>query len=225
MDHFICDVYNPYRRCLMEVMDIKEKQIFQHYADLLEQRLFDEYDILGFLIFIRRHLDKTKYPAIAEVSNLIAHRERNQGIVLDGLKNAMKNNYMLTPITKKVKQFRGISKQRWRREWTELGKDFSIALSNNIISEIMLCIFSLASYTKYKKGKYCGELKLFQDLKNNELALMLTEGKKNSLYICFSKYGKYQFCKNFNLGRIDVPVKAIRENESLRLVSLNEYII
>lgn len=209
----------------MEVMDIKENQIFQHYVDLLEQRLFDEYDILGFLIFIRRHLDKTKYPAIAEVSNLIAHRERNQGIVLDGLKNAMKNNYMLTPITKKVKQFRGISKQRWRREWTELGKDFSIALSNNIISEIMLCIFSLASYTKYKKGKYHGELKLFQDLKNNELVLMLTEGKKNSLYICFSKYGKYQFCKKFYLGKIGVPVEAIRENGNLRLVNSNEYII
>lgn len=209
----------------MKVMDIKENQIFQHYVALLEQRLFDEYDILGFLIFIRRHLNERKYPAIVEVSHLIAHRERNRGIVLGGLINAMKNNYLLTPVTKKVKQFRGISKQHWRREWTELGKEFSIALSNKIINEIMLCIFSLASFSKYSKGKYSGELKLFQDLKNNELALMLTEGTKDSLYICFSKYGKYQFCKKFPLGRITVPVKAIRENGNLRLVSSNEYII
>lgn len=209
----------------MEVMDIKENQIFQHYVYLLEQRLFDEYDILGFLIFIRRHLDKTKYPAIEEVTNLIAHRDRNQGIVLTELKRAMKNNYMLTPTTKKVRQFRGIPKQRWKREWTELGKEFSIALPNNVISEIMLCIFSLANYSKYRKGKYNGELKLFQDLKNNELALMLTEGKNNSPYICFSKYGKFRFCKKYYLGRIDVPVETIRENGSLRLVYLNEYII
>ena len=129
----------------MKFMDKKEKQIFQHYVDLLEKRMFNEYDILGFLIFIRRHLDAKKYPAILEVSNLVAHRERERGIVLNGLRNAMDNSYMLTPVTRKVKQFRGIPKQRWRREWVSLGKDFDITLSSNTISEIMLCIFSLAN--------------------------------------------------------------------------------
>ena len=209
----------------MKVMDIKENQIYRHYVDLLEQRMFDEYDILGFLIFIRRHLDRTKYPAITEVSDLIAHRERNQGIVLNGLRNAMNNHYMLTPVTQKVKQFKGISKQRWRKEWTALSKEFSITLSNNTINEIMLCIFSLISCSKYKKGKYKGELKLFQDLKNNELALVLTEGKQNSLNICFSKYGKYQFCQKYYLGKIDMPVETIRENGNLRLLNSNGYII
>lgn len=209
----------------MKVMDIKEQHIFQHYVDILEKRMFDEYDILGFFIFIRRHLDKKKYPAIAEVSDLIAHRERNQGMVLNALKNAMNDNYILTPVTKKVKQFRGVSKQRWKCEWIALGKDFSIALSNDIICEIMLCVFSLSSFSKYKKGKYKGELKLYQDLNNNELALVLTEGKRNSLNICFSKYGKYHFCEKCYLGKIEVPVEAIRENGKLRLMNKNGYII
>lgn len=209
----------------MKGMDIKEEQLFQHYVGLLEKRMFDEYDILGFLILIRRHLDKTKYIAILEISDLIAHRERDRGIVLNGLRNAMNNNYMLTPVTHKIKQFRGISKQCWRREWVSLGKEFSISLSSNAINEIMLCIFSLASCSKYKKGRYKGELKLVQDLKNNELALVLTEGKRDSLNICFSKYGKFRFCEECFLGIIDVPVEAIRENGKLRLVNSGGYII
>ena len=37
-------------------MDIKEKKMLQHYKNIIENRCFDEYDILGFLIFIRWHL-------------------------------------------------------------------------------------------------------------------------------------------------------------------------
>ena len=46
--------------------DKKEQKILEHYKMLLENSLFDEYDILAFLIFLRRHLDKNRYQCVAE---------------------------------------------------------------------------------------------------------------------------------------------------------------
>lgn len=34
------------------MMDKKEIEILNHYRDIIERKKFDEYDILGFLIFI-----------------------------------------------------------------------------------------------------------------------------------------------------------------------------
>lgn len=44
----------------MVKMDAKEESIFRHYKEIIEKRVFNEYDILGFLIFIRRQLNKEK---------------------------------------------------------------------------------------------------------------------------------------------------------------------
>ena len=47
--------YNCRRRNLD--MDNKEQQIMKHYKMLIESNMFDEYDILGFLIFITTFFD------------------------------------------------------------------------------------------------------------------------------------------------------------------------
>ncbi len=36
-------------------MTLKEQIILNHYKTIIEKRAFDEYDILGFLIFIRAY--------------------------------------------------------------------------------------------------------------------------------------------------------------------------
>ena len=76
------------------IMDNKEQQIMKHYKMLIETNTFDEYDILGFLIFIRRHLSDDKHPNIKEFAHLIAHRERDRGKV---------NNCIVTAILPKYK--------------------------------------------------------------------------------------------------------------------------
>ena len=59
-----------------------KKKMLEHYKNVIENRSFAEYDILGFLIFIRRHLNKDNV-YIREFADLIAHRERDRGIVVD----------------------------------------------------------------------------------------------------------------------------------------------
>ena len=56
-------------------MDKKANDIFKHYKYVIENRKFDEYDILGFLIFVRNFISKDKYKYIYEFTDLVAHRE------------------------------------------------------------------------------------------------------------------------------------------------------
>lgn len=58
----------------MEEIDFKEQLILDHYKDILQDRTFDEYDILGFLITVWHHLKKDS--CIHELADLIAHRVR-----------------------------------------------------------------------------------------------------------------------------------------------------
>ena len=71
--------------------DKKERFMFEHYKKILEERLFDEYDILGFLIFIRRHISDSEYPYIRDFADLIAHRNRKRGKVMLELLIIMKH--------------------------------------------------------------------------------------------------------------------------------------
>ncbi len=71
-------------------MDRKEIEILNYYRNIIERKEFDEYDILGFLIFIRKHIEK-EYTYIAEFANLIAHRERAKGIVMRCISSAIDN--------------------------------------------------------------------------------------------------------------------------------------
>lgn len=58
-------------------MDLKAESIMNYYRELIQNREFDEYDILEFLIFIRNSTKSTgKYPFIVEFTDLIAHREK-----------------------------------------------------------------------------------------------------------------------------------------------------
>ena len=72
-------------------MTLKEQIILNHYKTIIEKRAFDEYDILGFLIFIRAWV--TNDGVIREFCDLIAHRERNQGRVMRCIEGAIKNDY------------------------------------------------------------------------------------------------------------------------------------
>ena len=97
------------------VLDTKERVILKHYKEIIENHLFDEYDILGFLIYIREKLDKGNFKFIPEFADLVAHRHRDKGIVMDNIREAIINDYQRE--NNKVKRYHGIKWKTWRKEW------------------------------------------------------------------------------------------------------------
>lgn len=204
----------------------KEAVIWNHYKDLLENNLFDEYDILGLLIFIRRHLDKVKHKYIADCSDLIAHRERDRGVVMECIRAMMDNNYAVESGKKAVKGYHGITFAEWKNEWLDFAKDFAVTLSDKAICDLVVCVFSLMQGTEYKDGKgHHGRIDLFQDAKNC-LDLCTTEGYSNSYYVCFSQSAPVAFLKSFSAGHIHQAVETFRDAGILHLrTSAGEIII
>ncbi len=204
--------------------DKKEKVIFSHFKDMLEYAQFDEYDIIGFLILIRRHLKKDSYPILHDFCDLIAHRQRNQGLILRAIGIAIENKYTTLLNIKTIKDYKGININDLHNEWIKLGENFDINIGNKILLDLDLCLFSLVQFTTYKYKDYLGRIELFQS-KDNYLALCTTDGSNNSPLVCFAKCGPFVFSNKFAGGWITNPVETIRENDRLRLKDNTNYII
>lgn len=167
-------------------MDKKAQAILKHYKNKIESRSFDEYDILGFLIFIRKYIENNiGLETIHDFSNLIAHRKRDRGIALKAIENAIKNKYETMSKDMRVKDYNGIQYSEWEKEWYKLGEKFNIKFTDKIIYEITICVFSITQFTEYESEdrKYFGRIELFKSKRSMFLAT--TEGKDNSLYINF----------------------------------------
>ena len=202
-------------------MDDKEILILQHYKYIIENRLFDEYDILGFLIFIRRHINN--FPCILEFSNLIAHRERNKGIAMDCISVVQNNEYTLVKGSNKVDGYNGIPFETISEELSRIGDLFSIKISEVVIREICVCIFSLSQFTTYRKKEAKGKITLNQGA-NGFLALSTTEGEYDSIYVTFSMVPGIKHINEYPVGIIDVPVQTVRMDGILKLVA-NDIVI
>lgn len=205
--------------------DIKEEKMLQHYKWIIENRMFDEYDILGFLIFIRRHLSTKKYEYIRDFSDLIAHRERDKGIVVDCILACIENNYAIDADGKSLKDYHGIDMGKWDTEWRELGNDFCIGMNADIIKEITLCIFSLSQHTQHVcKGGISGTIKLLFTT-NDFICLVTAENRGDAQWVCFAKCGSFVFDREYTKGYLKKPVETKRENGILRLFDEDGYII
>jgi hypothetical protein len=205
-------------------MDLKACLMLKHYKEIIEKHLFDEYDILGFLIFIRSYINKGKYKYISEFTDLVAHRERDRGIVMDDIESAIKNNYVCEQGTNTIKEYNGIKNEDWDSEWKELAEEFDIALTDRLIKEITLCIFSLAQKTEYcNKNGYEGKIEIHL-FKSKSIALLTTEGHRDSLFICFAKYDGIKVNDKYSLKPMSDIVYTIRENGELKLKVENETI-
>jgi hypothetical protein len=198
--------------------DKKEQKMILHYKNLLENFLFDEYDILGFLMLIREHIRKVNEKSyVLEFADLIAHRKRDRGWVQDAIKAGMENCYETISGSKRVKEYQGIEYNGWRTEWENLFAELNIKSSKRLLDEITICIFSLANGTRYddKKG-HTGNLVVC--FSKNVMALVTTEGKADSFYVCFFKYE----ISNFEIYDMTIKKKwvseTIRENGIIKLM-------
>lgn len=195
----------------------KETLMLRHYSKLLDEFLFDEYDILGFLMLIRERIRKEKtYPCILEFSDLIAHYERDRGLVFDAIKTAIDNGYKTTD-GKRIIDYKGIDETTWISEWDGLLTELNISVNKRLLDEITICICSLANGSSYynKKSRHAGIMYL--GFSENKIALITTEGERKSLHITFFVYSgislnvdrKYDFGKWIG--------ETVRENGSLRM--------
>lgn len=205
-------------------MDAKEEKMLEHYKNVIENRFFDEYDILGFLIFIRRHLNKDNV-YIREFADLIAHRERDRGLVVNCITASIENDYQTGKGSKKVIGYNGLHYEQWENEWILFGKGFGIVFDEKIVKEITLCIFSLIHFTQYndKKG-HSGKIDLFQG-NDGSLALATSTDDSHSPFVCFAKLDNVNFVRELPAGYIRKPVETIRENGQLQLLDDDGYIL
>lgn len=205
-------------------MDRKEIEILNYYRNIIERKEFDEYDILGFLIFIRRHIEK-EYTYIAEFANLIAHRERAKGIVMRCISSAIDNQYQTKKDGKTVIGYFGMRYETWVSEWKKFSNQYNFSLDKNIIKEMTICVFSLAQFTTYDDGDgHAGHIELFQG-KDNSLGLITIGNDPGALYICFAKCDNFKFEKELSGGRFKEPIKTERVDGNLRIKYMDGYIL
>jgi len=206
------------------MMDNKEIAILNHYRNIIEQKKFDEYDILGFLIFIRRHIEK-EYTYIFEFANLIAHRERDHGIVMKCIAGAIENQYQTKKNGKTVIGYSGMRYETWVNEWKRFAEQYNFTLDKNIIKEITICVFSLAQYANYddKKG-HTGHIELFMG-KDHSLGLTTVGNEPGSLYVCFAKCENFVFKIELSAGHFKAPIETERINGVLMIKYMDEYIL
>ena len=128
-------------------MDKKEKQLFENLYSKFENRTFGESDVYQLMIMLRdRVQDNT---LIKEIGDLVAHRQRDRGIMLETLReieNNTKNNY-LAPLQKNaVFGFESFKKELN----SELASYNLNKLSDEVINEVLLFIASLLQFSTYK---------------------------------------------------------------------------
>lgn len=206
------------------MMDTKGQKMLCHYKKMLEEKAFDEYDILGFLIFIRTYLQNDTY-YIREFTDLIAHRERNRGIIFECIEGCIKNNYQTEENNKTVVGYHGLDYDEWEKQWLQLGEQFHITIDADMIKEITICIFSLAQHTRYHNhGAIFGKVDLCQG-KDRVFALMTSSGTPDSPYVCFAKLENVNFVRSLSAGYIEKAVETVREDGILRLKDEDGYII
>lgn len=204
----------------------KEKQMIAHYRRILMEHTFDEYDILGMLILIRQYCRDSGLDSILEFSDLIAHRNRDKGRVQESIYGAIKNQYDTEKDSNGLIGYNGIKWKEWSDQWTKLGEELEIALSDQLLQEITLCIFSLAQDTTYdsnhkkKEEEFHGRIWLFQ-ASNGQISLCTTDGSPHSLYVRFMvAEGVKGENRKFD-GVIDCPVETFRKDGKLHLKTSN----
>ena len=71
-----------------------------------------------------------------EFADLVAHREREKGKVMECIKNAIDNNYSYISNSKRIQGYCGINENDWKNEWIKFGNVFNILINDDILKEI-----------------------------------------------------------------------------------------
>lgn len=213
-------------------MNGKEIINLKKYKELIENRKFDEYDIIGFLILIRPYLNNTTQ-FVLDFANGIAHRERDRGHAFECIMDAAKNGYHVDS-NGKVIGYSGINEVEWNKEWNDISKHFSIKITPIIISEITLCIYSLFQFSKFRYSNdiikkkpelkdYQGTFELLIDNSNN--LHFCTSEQKTKRMVCYGRIKNTQVDSKYKNKFFKSAVETSRINKKLYLMYNGEKVL
>lgn len=122
-------------------MDKKEKQLFDTYYKLFVERMFDEKDLLSFLLFVRKDAQDNK--VIKELGDFVVHREDYTGYVKEFFDECQSIIHNLGKgKTKKIENM--FSFKEIRNGFNSLFMDRGFEkLPPEVINDFILCIISL----------------------------------------------------------------------------------
>ena len=208
-------------------MNEKELKNLEHYRRLIENRKFDEYDIIGFLILIREYIVEKNNPIFFDIANGTAHRERNRGIIYESIYKANLNNYSLDK-NNHVENYKGINDNDWKKECENISMQFNIKITPIIAVELAVCMFSIIHRSKFITNK-----KSLKNVVQINGSIEMRTGQ-NELYIITSDdIEKLSVCfmiiKNVKILKKDIfimdVVDTYRKNKFLYLRMNNENIL
>ena len=200
-------------------MDIKAKDILNQYKVILENNTFLETDIIGFLIFIREYIDKGKYNQIYDMCDFIAHRFRDNGIIVKNLNNAIKNKYSVNS-KNKIIDVHGFEINKISKKWIDLCNEFDITINKKTAEEIMICYSSLLQWSKYKLDDGKEGIVQFIEGTDNSLDICIKENRTDAPLICFMKINTTSFLRKTYYGFI-YEVLHLKRNDKNELIFLD----
>lgn len=208
-------------------MNAKELINLEHYRYLIENRKFNEYDIIGFLVLIREHLDQKINPIFYDIANGTAHRKRNKGRIYDSIYFAILNHYRINN-KNQVNGYDGILKEEWDKECLNIGKQFNIKITPIVFKELAICMMSIIHRSEYvtnnksinKSISIKGSIEIMTECDNISL---LTSDDINKITVCFMKVENIIVLKKNSF--ILEPVETYRKNKFLYLKTKKEDIL
>ena len=198
--------------------DAKEKQLLDYYYYKLQAESFDEKDIFAYFILIRRFLKGDSW--LLEISHLIAHRQREKGKIFEDLKVVSRispshSGAVPNVVAMDVSEFT----QEFHSFLCEMGY---APLADKIISDILLCVYSILQFSNYvRRGACVGQVRIF--ICASEILLVSDTAKNptDTYHVCLSKIQNtymtsdfLQLEKNGTLFPLS-PITVGRENGSL----------
>lgn len=203
-------------------LDLKEMQLrYNLYQKILNNK-FDESDIYAFLILMRNEFEKDSW--LFELSNLIAHRERDRGFVFNNLKSA-NESYFYLPLSewddhqrqsrKVLFDFQSINNEDFLKSFNKAIRKFDYSeISEHQIYDILLCIFSLMQFSKYESDyNYYGTLQIM--ITENEVSINTYLNEKSPM-ICMGLINNVYTKSNIEFIHVsDKPIEVLRDENDI----------
>jgi len=176
----------------MEYSDYNKS--LKYYKKIFEEDIFSEYDVKGFLIFLRKYkyIEKS---ILKDFANAVAHSEFESGKIVDSALKAFVNGVKIND--GKVVDYHGFTEEDIVKEVEDIFEKINYNCNEKIVHEVVFCLYFIINDMSFKLtapnfkkliNKYIGEnildkddvTKIFNNLKNDSVDYQL-----------YNKYPKY----------------------------------
>ena len=193
----------------------KMEGVIAHFVKAFNEKTFDEYDVMGFILTIRNDKLKEEQPFLYDFANIVAHRTRTEGIAFNAMKKAIDNGFKLNS-KGKVLYYNGPSYNCLTKEIKEMAAKYRIDADKRFIKEFILCLIVIAQHTVCEDEKHNNicTLEIFRT-KDEKLALVTVGNNASVCYLlCDSKI---ILSKHYEAGHITEAIEVLRVGGCLEI--------